>query len=163
MDNAMGQGQTASGAAHVPPGWYPDPFTGSGERYWDGIAWSQQFVRPAPPQYVAAVPVSEAGPTSGSGVIAIVVALALFAWRVSFMSDYWQLSGTSSAYGQGALVGSLVGFFLTGLLFAWGLGRVNAAREGLTGEDAKTTLGELSPLALGIAVGGMALSYVLGM
>lgn len=175
MGQMVGQGQAISGAAYVPPGWYPDPFTGQGERYWDGIAWSREFARsgspqygapigqPAQPQPVSAIQVSEASPTSGSGVIAMVAALALFAWRVGYMADYWQLSGTPSAYGQGVLVGSFVGFFLTGLLFTWGLGRLNAAREGLTGEAARTTVGEATPMALGIAVGGIALSYVLGM
>lgn len=33
----------------TPPGWYPDPMGGGGERYWDGIAWSEHFTRQGPP------------------------------------------------------------------------------------------------------------------
>ncbi len=32
----------------TPAGWYPDPMGGGGQRYWDGIAWSEHFTRPAP-------------------------------------------------------------------------------------------------------------------
>jgi hypothetical protein len=33
-----------------PPGWYPDPILGSGERYWDGERWSEWFQSvPEPP------------------------------------------------------------------------------------------------------------------
>ena len=35
----------AQQATKVPPGWYPDPMGGNGERYWDGIAWSEHFTR----------------------------------------------------------------------------------------------------------------------
>lgn len=170
MNNAANQ---HSVPAYVPPGWYPDPITGQGERYWDGIGWSREFTRPGP-QFPAApqhgvplqsttdIRVSEASPTLGSGLVAMVAAAALFVWRISYMSDYWQNTGTSSAYGQGALVGSAVGFFLTGQLFAWGLGRFNAVRDGLSGDEAKTSVGEAAPMALGIAVAGMLVSYVLG-
>ncbi|AQX15143.1 hypothetical protein BCR15_01370 [Tessaracoccus lapidicaptus] len=36
-----------------PPGWYPDPAGSDGERYWDGIAWSQatRDRQPVPPPY----------------------------------------------------------------------------------------------------------------
>lgn len=49
----------------VPPGWYPDPMGGSGERYWDGIAWSEHFTRQPPqqqppPQAMHAVPAMHA-------------------------------------------------------------------------------------------------------
>ena len=37
-----------------PAGWYPDPAGSGGERYWDGIAWSQAtrdpHLAPPPPQ-----------------------------------------------------------------------------------------------------------------
>jgi hypothetical protein len=31
-----------------PPGWYPDP-SGTGQRYWDGNAWTSQFTPGSPP------------------------------------------------------------------------------------------------------------------
>jgi uncharacterized protein DUF2510 len=36
------------GAPRPAPGWYPDPSGAPGQRYWDGIAWTD--VRIAPPQ-----------------------------------------------------------------------------------------------------------------
>lgn len=36
-------------AGTPPPGWYIDPMGGGGERYWDGIAWSEHFTRSGPP------------------------------------------------------------------------------------------------------------------
>lgn len=50
--------------AQVPPGWYADPMGGGGERYWDGIAWSDHFTRQSPqqaPPPTPALPMS-AGP-----------------------------------------------------------------------------------------------------
>lgn len=32
-----------------PAGWYPDPSGAAAERYWDGIGWSTEFTRSAPP------------------------------------------------------------------------------------------------------------------
>jgi hypothetical protein len=35
--------------AYSPPGWYPDPVGTGMQRYWDGIAWTDVKVAPAPP------------------------------------------------------------------------------------------------------------------
>ncbi len=75
MNQSTASGATAAG---VPPGWYPDPMGGGGERWWDGIAWSESFTRPAPgafapqPAAVAAVHqpqyvVADAGTTAKAG------------------------------------------------------------------------------------------------
>ena len=32
----------------APPGWYPDPTTPGGQRYWDGSQWSAEVGRPEP-------------------------------------------------------------------------------------------------------------------
>lgn len=43
----------------TPPGWYPDPMGGGGERYWDGIAWSEHFTRPAQPVGAVGMPAAQ--------------------------------------------------------------------------------------------------------
>ncbi len=48
-----------SGYPGAPPGWYPDPAGGPGQRWWDGYAWTQATVlpqRPPPPPWAAAGP-----------------------------------------------------------------------------------------------------------
>jgi hypothetical protein len=38
-----------SGYPGAPPGWYPDPAGGPGQRWWDGYAWSEAVVLPQQP------------------------------------------------------------------------------------------------------------------
>jgi Domain of unknown function (DUF4328)/Protein of unknown function (DUF2510) len=38
-----------SGYPGAPPGWYPDPAGGPGQRWWDGYAWTETVVLPTPP------------------------------------------------------------------------------------------------------------------
>lgn len=38
-----------SGYPGAPPGWYPDPAGGPGQRWWDGYAWSEATVLPQDP------------------------------------------------------------------------------------------------------------------
>jgi hypothetical protein len=38
-----------SGYPGAPPGWYPDPAGGPGQRWWDGYAWSEAVVVPNQP------------------------------------------------------------------------------------------------------------------
>ncbi len=43
----------------APPGWYPDPAGGPGQRWWDGYAWSDATVlpqHPPPPPWAGALP-----------------------------------------------------------------------------------------------------------
>ena len=41
-----------------PPGWYPDPGEGGGQRYWDGSRWSESGINPpaSPPAAMARLP-----------------------------------------------------------------------------------------------------------
>lgn len=108
-----------------------------------------------------------AQPGLAKGITPMSIAAALFIWRVMDVSAYWEarelgaLTG-NDAYNQGAIVGSVFGFFLTGLLFSWGLNRYRSASASPTGEPADFSFAELAPLAVGIAVAGTAISYVLG-
>ncbi len=48
-----------SGYPGAPPGWYPDPAGGPGQRWWDGYAWSEATVlpqHPPPPPWATAGP-----------------------------------------------------------------------------------------------------------
>ena len=55
-----------SGYPGAPPGWYPDPAGGPGQRWWDGYKWSEATVlpqRPPPPPWAgAAAPPGSASP-----------------------------------------------------------------------------------------------------
>jgi len=48
-----------TGYPGAPPGWYPDPAGGPGQRWWDGYAWTEATVlpqRPPPPPWAHAAP-----------------------------------------------------------------------------------------------------------
>jgi hypothetical protein len=48
-----------SGYPGAPPGWYPDPAGGPGQRWWDGYAWTESTVLPQlppPPPWASASP-----------------------------------------------------------------------------------------------------------
>jgi uncharacterized protein DUF4328/uncharacterized protein DUF2510 len=48
-----------TGYPGAPPGWYPDPAGGPGQRWWDGYAWSEATVlpqHPPPPPWAHAAP-----------------------------------------------------------------------------------------------------------
>lgn len=182
MQNIPQQQAVAQQAAtFTPPGWYPDPVTGSGERYWDGIAWSREFTRSGPgqpamppqhayvqPMQVAQYPVASSQQSGlTKGIIPMVIASVLFIWRVMYVASIWEareagtLAGTES-YNQGALIGSMLGFFLTGSLFMWGLTRYQSASASPTGEPRDVSFGEVAPKALVIALAGAGISYLLG-
>jgi len=38
-----------NGYPGAPPGWYPDPAGGPGQRWWDGYAWNEAVILPTPP------------------------------------------------------------------------------------------------------------------
>lgn len=182
MQNFPPQQAVAQQAARItPPGWYPDPVTGSGERYWDGIEWSREFTRSGPQQHampqqhaIAPQPQLVQYPVASNqqsgltkGIVPMVIASVLFIWRVMYLTTYWEARGEGSltgtdSYNQGALLGSVAGFFLTGLLFTWGMKRYRSASASPTGEPADVSFGEAAPMAIAIAVAGAGLSYFLG-
>ena len=51
-----------SGYPGAPPGWYPDPAGGPGQRWWDGYAWTEATVLP---QHPPPPPWAGAGPPQG--------------------------------------------------------------------------------------------------
>jgi hypothetical protein len=54
-----------SGYPGAPPGWYPDPAGGPGQRWWDGYAWTEATVQPEVPPPPPAAP-----PTAASAAAA---------------------------------------------------------------------------------------------
>jgi hypothetical protein len=55
-----------SGYPGAPPGWYPDPAGGSGQRWWDGYAWTDTVVVPQPPPPQAWTVPPRQGPPLGA-------------------------------------------------------------------------------------------------
>lgn len=66
---------TDSGSAH-PAGWYPDPEQAQTQRFWDGMAWTEQRV-PMQPGAQAASSVPTGAWVAGGGVLALVIATFL--------------------------------------------------------------------------------------
>ena len=54
-----------SGYPGAPPGWYPDPAGGLGQRWWDGYAWTEATVLPQPVAPPPQPPWANAAPPQG--------------------------------------------------------------------------------------------------
>ena len=62
-----------SGYPGAPPGWYPDPAGGPGQRWWDGYAWSEATVlpqQPPPPPWAGAAAHQGSAAPGGSWAVA---------------------------------------------------------------------------------------------
>lgn len=124
----------------MPVGWYPDPITGTGERYWDGIDWSTEFTRDDPQEIERHAPIEYdyelecadfARPSNHSrgGIVAGCVLLVLGVLVVTLKA--WSLMGTILSleqirHGYGPEV---AGVFLLLLaivhVYKWGAGRLD--------------------------------------
>jgi hypothetical protein len=85
-----------SGYPGAPPGWYPDPAGGNGQRWWDGYAWSDAVAVPQdrPPTPWAAAPPPQGPPLQPTSWA--VAAERLHTYNTSgFVAN--ELSMTSSA------------------------------------------------------------------
>lgn len=167
MENSSQIQQTRPVAAA--PGWYPDPVTGAGERYWDGIAWSREFTRPGPPEAgaPAAVPqVSIAAPArkrAGGvppGAIAMAIGALLIIGRIYYIANQADQSAASSAYTSGLAAGNIFGMLLGGAAFALGLHRYQSAKESPTGEPTKLTFMESLPVTIFVTGAGLLAAVV---
>ena len=68
-----------------PPGWYPDPWTPAGMRWWDGVGWTHHRAAPAPrpPSTIKSLPfVAAVG-----AILAIGIPLALSEPVISLLDD----------------------------------------------------------------------------
>jgi uncharacterized RDD family membrane protein YckC len=52
-------------AGGTPPGWYPDPHGGAGQRYWDGLQWTDHV---APAQEFPPGPAARVGQPAGAAI-----------------------------------------------------------------------------------------------
>lgn len=137
-EQVTGQIQAAQPAAAPPAGWYPDPIAGTGERYWDGIDWSQEFTRDAPQETERRVPIeheyelecadfvrprhrSRGAIVPGLLLLALGVLLVSFkAW--SFLETLLSLERIASNFGT-EVAGVFVLLLAIVSVYGWSLGR----------------------------------------
>ena len=58
-ENVVVSNHMGTGYPGAPPGWYPDPAGGPGQRWWDGYSWTEATVlpqHPPPPPWANAAP-----------------------------------------------------------------------------------------------------------
>lgn len=70
--------------SQTPAGWYSDPHTPGGQRYWDGSAWTEHVVNAAPPPMPYAQPVAGYGPPQGKEQEATGTIIAGYIFAVIF-------------------------------------------------------------------------------
>lgn len=133
-----GQVQAVQPAAAVPAGWYPDPITGTGERYWDGIDWSKEFTRDAPQEIKRRAPIEheyelecadfvQASHRSRGGIapglfllVFGVLAVLLKAW--SLMDTFLVLERISWNFGAD-VAGVFLLLLAVAAVYGWSVGR----------------------------------------
>lgn len=70
-----------------PPGWYPEPSSPTGQRWWDGTQWTEQVHPPAPPTPETPSPTPSAAedPAATGSATAGSASGAVPSWRISSM------------------------------------------------------------------------------
>jgi hypothetical protein len=146
--------QPAQPQQQAPAGWYPDPVGGGGQRYWDGIAWSTEFTRAAPPQQFAAPTQLATAPKENSSVLGIALmaigGLFILA-RVVYWSGHSAVAG-SSAYASGAVVGNIIGMLLGAAIFISGYAKHRNDQAERVGEAPPIGVQQRALLTIGLTV-----------
>lgn len=152
--------QSPTPSSSVPPGWYPDPTApGTGAtRWWDGLSWSQEDVRPASAQAPVAPtqpPLANQAEDESNQTLALLATIAgavLLLARIYFMKSA-STAQVDEAYRSGSQVGNVAGAFLSAYLFAWGLTRYN----GIEAAEPRHT----KAIAVGSALAVLAIGWII--
>ena len=159
--------QPAIPAAAAAPGWYPDPVTGAGERYWDGIAWSREYTRDAPSAAATVGTVATAAPATPRegaippGAIAMAIGVLLIVARIYYIKIHANdLYPDGTARNSGLAIGNIFGMFLGAAAFTHGFHRHTSAKESPTGEPTREKFGDVLPMTAGITIGGLLVAAV---
>jgi hypothetical protein len=162
---------TDTGGTSTPAGWFTDP-GGSGHlRWWDGSAWTAHLApqpTPAPAPVPAPTPVVQQ-----PEALAPVIMTPENEPYVPFQGS-WNTSNQSSAYGEAAgfvrpmrwntagawLLAFNVPLFVVAAFVIGFLGASAFAATGGTAATTGTTSGSLTPLTVGVQVGGWAIQLL---
>lgn len=109
--------------ASTPPGWYPDPYDPTTQRYWDGAQWTEN----RSPAVVAAPAVPAAPPTNGKAIASLVLGIVFLCGIGSILAlvfgyigkrEIESSNGTQGGEGM-ATAGIVLGWIGVGLVIAY--------------------------------------------
>lgn len=163
--------QAAAPAAVMPAGWYADPVAGVGERWWDGVAWSQDFTRPGPqavvPGATPADPFKQPHAVNRvgikKGIVPMVIGAAGLIFRTIALASVWDppADPVAAGYTSGTRFGVGVGLLISASIFTWGLERFRSAAEALDGEPRQVDRSETLKFSLIIVAVCVAIAFVI--